>query len=98
MGSGATICYEKLGFAVRALVEISIRSHLVDRTVNNLLARPEVLEATVVSGKQSIVLNVIARSMEQLHRFVHDLQELGDTETRLVFSTHKSKLSLKDRL
>lgn len=90
--------YESLGFAVRAVVEVSAPSQTAEALRKKLLQEPEVLTVSVIAGDGLLCLDVIAIDMDQLHHFVNLLQKSGDTSTKIVFAEEKSKLTLIERM
>lgn len=92
------LSYESLGFAVRAMIEISAPSHAAESLRHELLIRPEILNVTIIAGDGLLCLDVIAVDMEHLHRFVRTLQKSGDTSTKVIFDVQKSQLTLLERM
>jgi Lrp/AsnC family leucine-responsive transcriptional regulator len=90
--------YESLGFGVRAVVEVSAPSQVVQSLRKQLLVQPEVLTVSVIAGDGLLSLDVIAVDMEHLHSFIHSLQRSGDTSTKIVFAEDKSQLTLIERM
>ncbi len=90
--------YESLGFRVRAVVEVSAPSQVVQTLRKQLLVQPEVLTVSVIAGDGLLSLDVIAIDMEHLHSFIHSLQRSGDTSTKIVFAEDKSQLTLIERM
>jgi len=90
--------YESLGFAVRAVVEISAPSQTAKILRKKLLLEPEVLTISVIAGDGLLSLDVIALDMDHLHHFINSLQKSGDTTTKIVFTEEKSQLTLIERM
>lgn len=90
--------YESLGFAVRAVVEISAPSHTAEVLRKKLLQEPEILTISVIAGDGLLCLDVIAVDMDHLHHFINSLQKSGDTTTKIVFAAEKSQLTLIERM
>jgi Lrp/AsnC family leucine-responsive transcriptional regulator len=93
-----TLSYSALGFDILAIIEVSVRSGGLDSAKKLILEMPEVLTATVVSGDNSLILDVVAVDMLHFRQFVRGLQDFGITSTKLKFSTEHSRLSLAKRL
>jgi DNA-binding Lrp family transcriptional regulator len=93
------IDYEKLGFAIRALVSISTPPTVDSWTLlDRLLARPEVIEASMVLGDELLVAEVIAIDTSQLHDFLTWIHDIGYSETRVVLKKHKSPIDFRARM
>ena len=90
--------YESLGFRVRALVQISAPSHAADKLRQTLVHEPEVLSVAVIAGDGILCVDVVAIDTDHLHRFVNGLQKIGETSTRIIYASHKSELTLVDRM
>ncbi len=90
--------YESLGFNVRALVEVSAPSRTAEGLRKELLLKPEVLAVSVIAGDGLLCLDVIAIDTDHLHSFVRDLQNSGDTTTKIIFAEDKSQLTLIERM
>ncbi|MCH9695335.1 MAG: Lrp/AsnC family transcriptional regulator [Gammaproteobacteria bacterium] len=92
------LCYESLGFGVRAAVEISIPSQTAESLRKTLRVQPEVLTISVIAGDGLLCLDVIAIDMDHLHRFIKALQKSGDTSTKIIYTEEKSQLTLLERM
>ena len=90
--------YEKLGFAIRALVEVSAPRQDSFATRDRLLERPEVLGLSVVLGENLIVADVLAVDTPHLHQFLTWLNDMGVSETKVVLKRHESNIPLRRRL
>jgi len=90
--------YEFLGFAVRAIVEVTAPSQVAESLRQDLLVRPEVLSIATIAGDGLLCLDVIAIDMEHLHHFVSSLQRSGNTSTKIIFTEDESQLTLVERM
>ena len=86
-GVHAEVAPEAVGYGVRAVVGINVpqpgKAHFIDL----LRGLPEVLECHHVSGADSYLLTVVARSLPDLERFLAQVNAYGETRTSIVFST-----------
>lgn len=90
--------YGKLGFSIRALMEISAPKRDTFRVRDELLARPEVLSLSVVLGEHLMIAEIIAYDTKHLHQFLTWLHEFGFSETNIILQHIESKMSLRERL
>ena len=83
----ATINPQKLGYTLKAFIHLTCpatRYGAVQQWAHN---KKEVREVYHVLGQVSLMLDVQARSIEDLEKLVQELSTFGTTETTLVFST-----------
>lgn len=92
------VSYNVLGFSVRAFVEI-YPGTLAGRQVREmLLERPEVNRVFTIAGEPLFLVDVVVANLPRLEQFMRWAQQLGNTETKIVFSEDQSELTLKQRL
>jgi DNA-binding Lrp family transcriptional regulator len=94
----ASVNYEKLGFAVRAFVEVAAPKRDSFDLRDTLLDRPEVLNLSIVLGECLIVAEIITVDTKHLHRFLTWLNDISYSETKVVLQKHQSKMSFRKRL
>jgi DNA-binding Lrp family transcriptional regulator len=94
----ATVNYERLGFAVRAFVEVAAPRHDSFDVRDKLLDRPEVLNLSIVLGESLILAEIITVDTKHLHRFLTWLNDIGYSETKVVLQKHRSRMSFRSRL
>ena len=75
------------GYPVRAIVGITVQQPGKKAFIDKLRRAPEVLECHHVAGADSYVVTVVARSLEDLERFLSSINGYGETRTSIVFST-----------
>jgi len=75
------------GYPVRAIVGITVQQPGKKAFIEKLRRAPEVLECHHVAGADSYLVNVVARSLEDLERFLSSINGYGETRTSIVFST-----------
>jgi Lrp/AsnC family leucine-responsive transcriptional regulator len=77
----------RVGWAVRAVVGITVLQPQKKPLVDKLRRAPEVLECHHVSGADSFLMTVVARDLADLERFLASINGYGETRTSIVFST-----------
>ena len=86
-GVHADIDPAKVGYGVRAVVGINVPQPGKKALIDKLRQSPQVLECHHVSGNDSYVMQVVARDLPDLERFLGDINGYGETRTSIVFST-----------
>lgn len=86
-GVHADIDPAKVGYGVRAVVGINVPQPGKKALIDKLRQSPQVLECHHVSGNDSYVMQVVARDLPDLERFLGDINGYGETRTSVVFST-----------
>lgn len=94
----ADIRYDKVGFGIRAFVEVNCTRRSSFEARDRLLERPEVLSLSLVIGEETLVADVIAADTAHLHRFLTWLEPFGETHTKIVLKTHQSGVGFRDRM
>ena len=77
----------KLGFNITAFINLEVdpkEKSVFYPFINNC---PNVLECNCVTGKYSMLLKVTFHTTMELDSFIGKLQQFGNTETQIVFST-----------
>ena len=77
----------RAGYAVRAIVGITVMQPGKQPFLQRLHTAPEVLECHHVAGADSSVMTVVARDLPDLERFLATINAWGETRTSIVFST-----------
>lgn len=78
---------QKVGYGVRAIVGMTVLQPGKKALLDKLRRAPEVVECHHVAGADSYVMNVVARDLPDLERFVGSINAYGETRTSIVFST-----------
>ena len=86
-GVHADIDPAKVGYGVRAVVGTNVPQPGKKALIDKLRQSPQVLECHHVSGNDSYVMQVVARDLPDLERFLGDINGYGETRTSIVFST-----------
>lgn len=84
---GAELDAALAGYAVRAIVGITVQQPGKKAFLDKLRSCPEVLECHHVAGADSYLMTVVARGLEDLERFLASINAWGETRTSIVFST-----------
>lgn len=84
---GADLDPARTGYPVRAIVGITVLQPGKKALLDKLRRAAEVLECHHVAGADSYVMTVVARSLEDLERFLASINGYGETRTSIVFST-----------
>jgi Lrp/AsnC family transcriptional regulator, leucine-responsive regulatory protein len=84
---GAELDAERAGYAVRAIVGITVLQPGKKALIDRLRKAPEVLECHHVAGADSYLFTVVARDLADLERFLASINGYGETRTSIVFST-----------
>ena len=85
-GYHAMVNPQKVGFPVLALIRLSGVSDQAPRVAEALKGTPEVLECLRVTGNDSYVIKLIARSIGDLEASIDRLLPFGVVTTSLVLS------------
>ncbi|MDD3784999.1 MAG: Lrp/AsnC ligand binding domain-containing protein [Hydrogenophaga sp.] len=75
------------GSPVSAIIGITVAQPGKKTLIEKLRQAPEVLECQHVAGADLYVINVVARSLPDLERFISTINGYGETRTSIVFST-----------
>ena len=87
-GYHAEINRSKLGFPITAIIRMStFPGDRCTRFTASVQALPEVLECSRVTGGDSMIIKVMASSVEHLETLIDYLSEQGNITTSMVLST-----------
>ena len=87
-GYHAEINRKKLGFPITAIIRMSnFPGDPCNRFTTYIQNLPEVLECSRVTGGDSMVIKVMASSVEHLETLIDHLAEQGNITTSMVLST-----------
>jgi Lrp/AsnC family leucine-responsive transcriptional regulator len=76
-----------VGFAVRAIIGITVPQPSKKGLLDKLRLAPEVLDCHHVAGADSYIFTVVARDLPDLERFIGTINAYGETRTSIVYST-----------
>ena len=91
LGVHAEVDAASAGYAVRAIIGITVAQPGKKGLLDKLRSAPEVLECHHVAGADSYIFNVVARDMRDLEQFIGTINMYGETRTSIVFSTPISR-------
>lgn len=86
-GYHVAIDHQALGYHITAFINLTLDPKQKDEFYPFVTACPNVLECNCVTGVYSIMLKVTFPSTQELDTFIGQLQQYGNTETQIVFST-----------
>lgn len=86
-GYSANININKLGYNIKAFINLEVEPKQKPEFYPYIAACPNVLECNCVTGKFSMLLKVAFHTTEELDSFINEIQKFGHTETQIVFST-----------
>ena len=87
-GYHSSIDTEKIGFHVRAFIQVQLEPRQKDEFYPYVQSIPNVVECNCVTGDYSEIMEVIFPSTTDLDNFINTIQQrFGKTSTQIVFST-----------
>ena len=87
-GYHSSIDIEKIGFHVRAFIQVQLEPRQKDEFYPYVQSIPNVVECNCVTGDYSEIMEVIFPSTTDLDNFIKTIQQrFGKTSTQIVFST-----------
>ena len=86
-GYSATINPVAAGYAVSALIGITVPQPAKAKFLRLLESIPEVLECHHVTGADSYVIRLVAVSLADLERLIERINLYGETRTSIMMST-----------
>ena len=87
-GYHSSIDIEKIGFHVRAFIQVQLEPRQKDEFYFYVQSIPNVVECNCVTGDYSEIMEVIFPSTTDLDNFINTIQQrFGKTSTQIVFST-----------
>lgn len=87
-GYHSSIDIEKIGFHVRAFIQVQLEPRQKDEFYPYVQGIPNVVECNCVTGDYSEIMEVIFPSTTDLDNFINTIQQrFGKTSTQIVFST-----------
>ncbi|MFC3625767.1 Lrp/AsnC family transcriptional regulator [Vogesella amnigena] len=86
-GYHAVVAPLRAGYALSALVGITVPQPAKKTLLERLEAMPEVQECHHVTGNDSYVFRLLARDVSHLELLVSRLNDLGETRTSIILST-----------
>ena len=77
----------KLGYNIKAFINLEMTPNQKPEFYPFIAACPNVLECNCVTGKYSMLIEVVYHTTLELDAFIGELQKFGNTDTQIVFST-----------
>lgn len=77
----------KLGYPITAFINLTMEPNQKPVFYPFIESCPNVLECNCVTGHYSMLIKVAYPSTQELDTFIGRLQEFGNTQTQIVFST-----------
>ena len=97
-GISANIDMAKLGFGISAFVRIQTSSAKLQDLISSIREQAEVSECHVLTGTDLFIIRVYARDMDHLRELIHGFTLIGTTQTEIIFSTQKAKITFDRNL
>ena len=95
-GYHSTINMEKIGFHVRAFIQVQLEPRQKEEFYPYIQSIPNVIECNCVTGDYSEIMEVIFPSTTDLDDFINTIQQrFGKTSTQIVFSTSVNHRGVK---
>ena len=86
-GYKAVIDYSKLGYIIKAYINLEMDPKLKPKFYPFIKSIDNVLECDCVTGTYSMLIKVVFKTTQDLDIFIGELQKYGPTSTQIVFST-----------
>ena len=86
-GYHADIDLDKMGYHITAYISVQMSPKQKQKAIPAITAMPNVIECSVVSGNNSLIMKVGFPSTAHLDHFIGLMQKYGHTETQIIFST-----------
>ena len=86
-GYHARISYPKLGYLIKAFINLEVEPSQKKEFYPFIQAIPNVMECNCVTGDYSMLIEVVFRTTIELDHLINELQQFGRTRTMVVFST-----------
>lgn len=93
-GFHATVDENKLGFPIKAFINLEMDPVLKSEFYPYIDSIPNVLECHCVTGQFSMIMKVAFPSTNELDIFINDIQRFGKTSTQIIFSTSVNPRSI----
>lgn len=99
-GSRLVIDYEKLGYGVTALIGVRLaRAGASKNITEHLLKIPEIVEVNYTTGTYSLLVKVVARTMQDLYELLSErLQSFDDIQSTESFVILKTAVQREPKL
>lgn len=85
-GYGAQVDPTRMGFGISAVIGMTALKPAKSRLIATLNDLPEVVECLHVTGDDSYLIRLYARSMADIERIIARINVFGETRTQIVLS------------
>lgn len=79
--------HQKIGYPIKAFISLAMKPSRKPEFYEYIQDIPNVIECCCVTGDYSMMIQVLFDSTQSLDLFIGKLQQFGDTNTQIVFST-----------
>lgn len=86
-GYSANVDRKKLGYHITAFINLELQPSQKATFYPFVQSCPNVLECNCVTGQYSMLIKVAFESTQELDAFIGHIQQFGNTQTQIVFST-----------
>jgi Lrp/AsnC family leucine-responsive transcriptional regulator len=93
-GYTTKINYEKLGYTINAILEVTIRNGQSEKFKQYIERHPRAVFCYRVAGPACYMLKISVRHLQEIEEFINSVSELAQTVTHIVFSS----VDVKDNL
>jgi Lrp/AsnC family transcriptional regulator for asnA, asnC and gidA len=99
LGSSLTIDYAKLDYHFTAFIGILLtKSNRTQEVLKELTTIPNVIEASVISGKYNIFCKIRAKNTEDAKRIIYQIDDIQDVMRTESMISMEEYISDKNRL
>lgn len=93
-GYSVRLNHQELGYPIMAYINLAMHPSQKALFYPFIEKHPNVMECACVTGHYSMLIKVAFQSTEMLDAFIGQLQQFGNTETQIVFSTAKERTNV----
>jgi Lrp/AsnC family leucine-responsive transcriptional regulator len=86
-GYKAVVAPEKIGVKIIAIISLSATTSILKVLDNDVLMLPEIVEIYHLSGLDSVLIKVMADSIDHLKSILEGLNKYGETMTSIILSS-----------
>lgn len=86
-GYRAKVSYSRLGFTIRALINISMDVSNYDAFYVLAKKEPAIIECYHVTGSYCMSVKVAVKNVKELESLLNKIQKFGDTNSQIILSS-----------
>lgn len=86
-GYQAILNHEKLGYIIRAIVNITMRVEKYQQFYELAQNDPAIVECYHVTGQYTMAIIVAVKEVNELEHLLNKIQKYGDTNTQIILKT-----------